>query len=135
MPSCTMLVSTDHSASHKLHGRPLSIVCLALTQEGQGPTEPTEISRHHDQLCPGSAAVQAVRWQQELTANPAYPGTTVGNAALLTRGVIPHSYVIWLGVGVLLVANLLFQFVIWASSKHLHGMLLAGPYNLLKGPA
>ena len=50
---------------------------------------------------------------------------TVGNAALLTRGVIPHGYVIWLGVGVLLIANLLFQFLIWASSKYLHGMLSA----------
>ena len=69
----------------------------------------------------GCAAVKAPRWQDRLTTDPAYPGKTVGDATVLGRGIIPHSYVIWLAVGVLIFANVLFNLQTWLESAYLSG--------------
>ena len=67
------------------------------------------------------AAVKAPRWQSKLTTDPTYPGKTIGDATVLGRGIIPHDYVIWLAVGVLIFANVLFNIQTWLESAFLSG--------------
>lgn len=59
---------------------------------------------------------RAPRWQANLAAN----GQTVGDATLGQRGLYTEMWWVWLGVGVLVFAQIIFNFLTWVLSATLY---------------